>query len=204
VICFSCFLAGHHGTHRVREGYSRNGNCDCGDEQIWEPSGFCPHHRRASTNPDQDELTHDERHKFRAICRVMIEQLPFTVRYHQVSFSLLCRELVSLVGIGDAVRRCCALAFDGFDLCAFLLGDCDHLLVNRTADLLGLLGALINDNFFRLDFGHQILPHDPEIVQRDIRLGSTAEEQGLETTQAAFRKISSFLFHEFRNSSESG
>jgi hypothetical protein len=43
---------------------------------------------------------------------------------------LLCRELIALVGIADAVRRCCALAFDGFDLWAFLLGDCDHLLVN--------------------------------------------------------------------------
>jgi hypothetical protein len=109
---------------------------------------------------------------------------------------LLCRELVALVRIGDPVRRCCALAFDGFDLCAFLLGDCDHLPVNGTGDLLGFLGALINNNFFRLGFGRQIAPHYPEIVERDIRVGSAAEEQGLETTQAIFRKISSFLFHE--------
>jgi hypothetical protein len=73
VICFSCFLAGHHDTHRVCAHYSHNGNCDCGDEQIWEPLGFCPRHPGASANPDQDELTVGERQTFRAICRVMIE-----------------------------------------------------------------------------------------------------------------------------------
>jgi len=172
VICFACYCAGNHENHRVSARYYAGGNCDCGDEQLWKRSGFCPCHPGPSPNPDQDDLTLEERRAFRAIFRVMIEQLPFSARYQTASIATLCSELVHLISLGDSLRRCCALSFESFSLFDFLLQDCDNLPYESVLELLKLFGALISDNYFRVYFARQIVPRYGELVERYIRIAS--------------------------------
>jgi hypothetical protein len=202
VICFESYLAGNHDSHQVRACYSRTSNCDCGDEQIWKPSGFCPHHPGSSANPDQDELNLNERHTFRTIFTVLLEELRSVIRNREVPCSAIIREFINLVSIGDTLRRCCASSFESFHLADFLMQGCDSLGQRDVLDLLELFGCLINDNHFCLYFGRQIVPRYPDIIERFIRVGliQVDAQAAHENVQSPFRKISSFLFHSFHES----
>jgi hypothetical protein len=73
--------------------------------------------------------------------------------------------MILLVSLGDAMRRCCALSFSGFDLGEFLVTALSVIGADDTENLVALLGSLISDNFFRLYFARNILERYPDLVR---------------------------------------
>ncbi|KDO27851.1 hypothetical protein SPRG_07124 [Saprolegnia parasitica CBS 223.65] len=53
VLCQTCFQRSDHTGHQVFfHRTSPGGMCDCGDEEAWKPSGFCPQHQGHATGTD--------------------------------------------------------------------------------------------------------------------------------------------------------
>ncbi|KAH9261791.1 hypothetical protein BASA81_000447 [Batrachochytrium salamandrivorans] len=53
VQCAQCFQQSNHEGHNVffyQVSTSSGGCCDCGDEEAWDPKGFCPHHGSSSSS----------------------------------------------------------------------------------------------------------------------------------------------------------
>ncbi|KAI0557243.1 E3 ubiquitin-protein ligase UBR1-like protein [Gracilaria domingensis] len=55
VICVPCFRNGNHEGHDYAMLRISGGCCDCGDDQAWQPSGFCCNHSGAS--PENEDLS---------------------------------------------------------------------------------------------------------------------------------------------------
>lgn len=70
VLCIDCYENGDHKEHEVYCHVTMPGGvCDCGDEEAWDPSGFCEKHRKrsAETETSKDVETFDEEELERAV-----------------------------------------------------------------------------------------------------------------------------------------
>jgi hypothetical protein len=190
-ICFACFMAGDHEGHVVTVRHGSSGNCDCGDPVLWSPDGWCHHHKGTGKNPEQDELTLEEREAFRSIFSICLEQLAiFAGDFNPSNFISILNLMTKLVSIGDAIRRCCALSVDRIKLYQ-LIETCieDESDLKRISLLVEFMGKMINDPVFHRHCAHAMIPNYPKLVRRMITGGSGVRENA----SMAF----DFVFHIF-------
>lgn len=60
IICLGCFAKSNHEGHRFKMIKANGGSCDCGDAQVWKPSGFCLNHTGAVEDVQIPEIRMDK------------------------------------------------------------------------------------------------------------------------------------------------
>ena len=148
-ICIKCFLNGNHEGHDVSLHYFLDGNCDCGDPSMFNPSGYCSNHSNPDSHPERTQIDKETRIALIAISRAFLSHLLFYTNFEPMSFQLIIKWLQRLIFLGDAPRRCVAIAWsqtiDFYDF----YQQCLHLNHNDTDILVSFLYSLTSDKVFK-------------------------------------------------------
>ena len=188
-ICINCFLKGNHQGHRVYIAH-HSGTCDCGDPQMWSPSGFCPDHPGPEPNPEQTQLTKETRIKLIAVCKASLSDYIRYVNIRSPLFTKITDFLFNLVSIGDAARRCVCLAIKESFSIYELYTNSIYLVIPEMMKLLDFLGPLTNDEIFRDYMSLSFLPYLPKFIEFNDSLAKMSENR-----KEAAKKFYSFCFH---------
>lgn len=194
-ICMKCFLAGNHLNHRASMGVTKSGNCDCGDCMLWKKEGFCPNHHGCEENPELTQLTSEQRETLIIIFKACLSHFIYWTKFDPFKGSRIIRFLRHLIEIGDAFRRCCAIAFNETFSMIKLMKACRSVDYTITNDIISFLGCFSNDDLFKTYFSREIFANFPKIV--DIRL-----QYGLVYTNnnKSLNQFDRILFHAFSES----
>ena len=195
-ICLQCFLAGDHEGHDVRLSHSSTGNCDCGDESMWLPSGFCKNHCGRSPHPELD-LKRRLRIVLIAITTGAFKNLGFHARYDKHSFLLTIKWLLRFVYLGDATRRCVvigmqrAMNFFDFITSVYPAENSDF------KELCGFLGFLVNDSLFLSYMRDGVVPRFPELVRLHMKFATFKDAELEKAPLSNSINIMKMIFHVF-------
>ena len=167
VLCLNCFLNGNHENHSVFLRHAKIGTCDCGNPSLFKPSGFCKAHSEHFNN---DELSKEEKVMyisiFYGLLNETISDTTTTATFDTTATILIW--INKMVQLGDALRRCCALAFIKLDplekliLKVLQLGDSSKNALNN------LIGSMSNDYLFLFYYSQSIILLYPSFIQRTI------------------------------------
>ena len=199
-VCFNCFLGGNHEGHRVFVHYSHAGYCDCGDETLWNPSGFCEDHTTSSEGCEMGDGTEKEIEILKFFCYSLLKML--WDRFEtglRISTGVLSA-LSKFISIGDLPRRCCALELGHMNIVRLLsrVVFLDEWVSDR---LLDFLGHMASDKHFRLECAKQVVPNYPDIIRDCVKMvGLLADHLQNVKTVKILKKNHDFLFHAFQTS----
>jgi hypothetical protein len=80
-MCIECFENSEHKGHVYEMIEVHGGCCDCGDEEKWDPKGFCKHHNNSNlVNEMKQKVDLKEEERF-------IEELTFCFVYWFVLYN---------------------------------------------------------------------------------------------------------------------
>ncbi|KAK8847068.1 hypothetical protein M9Y10_019645 [Tritrichomonas musculus] len=154
-VCIPCFLAGKHDQHHsYLLGNSSAGNCDCGDPNLWKPSGNCPHHPGPDAHPDISQMTPENRKKFITVFKSAFYGA-FTS--YDVTISWTVFDWMSkFIQYGDGIRRCCSIAITSLGS-KFFFTELLKLERESVSIFIDLLGKLVSDQLFALRMGSMVI-----------------------------------------------
>lgn len=178
--CLGCFLKGNHQNHSITIRFGSHGNCDCGDSQLIQHSGFCHLHSGSSHDPDQDQLTKE------TISLVQTFSKHLSSKIDNSNFRYIFSIFSQLISAGDGMRR------------SVVIGISDYIYQSMTTitqqnnpkfleSLIALFGQLINDKYFRKVVSKSIFLNCNEFVQ----FLSTSDKTSL------LQQLSDFVFQVF-------
>ena len=192
-ICIPCFLAGNHQGHDVTIMHSSNGTCDCGDNVNWKPSGFCKNHPGTEAHPELTQLHETTRENLISTTSIVFQAALDYVEYDN-SFAEAIQWIQNIVSLGDAPRRCVAIAisqsFDFFEIYQNSI----FLSKENAITLINLFGSLTNDEAFRFYFSRSFISSMPKFVEFNGKIS----ENNLETKNKPLypiRKLYDITFH---------
>ena len=157
LLCLSCFLNGNHEGHDVQIVYSTYGNCCCGDSLYYKPEGFCSKHSIPDEHPELTQFDHRQRITMISATKALLKHLLYYSNYETITSNLILKWIQRLIFIGDAARRCVAIAWIQTINLFDLYQNCIHLNHEQSNLLLLIIGSLINDAAFRTYFTKSLL-----------------------------------------------
>lgn len=209
VQCAQCFQQSNHEGHNVffyQVSTSSGGCCDCGDEEAWDPKGFCPHHGSSSFSG----AALDAQSKpllilmFDFITRWMLKSCKSLSRLEGVGRFTFGGEAHSLDRLVDVERACevqhlAKLEISPADLLSMRLSVLTEscTLICKSSD--ALVGLLVNSLTFGSIESEELVSElfeneDAELGKLDCRVGSSILE-GLIAIDPMLPAINSQAFH---------
>jgi len=95
VFCQKCFNSSDHKGHQVK--YQRSGGggvCDCGDEEAWDPKGFCKQHSHNTSNTNERGI------KGVTVAQDPLEGIPDNVvQALEIFFPAVLNEIISIADL---------------------------------------------------------------------------------------------------------
>lgn len=150
-ICIPCYLAGKHDQHHsYLLGGSGSGNCDCGDPNFWKPSGNCPNHPGPDQNPDETQMTKENRDKFIEVFKSAYFGALTSKNNDNIVTSL--NWIASFISYGDGLRRCVTIALTSVSDNLFFK-TLKTLEEKPLTSLIELFGKVISDRHFCTQMG---------------------------------------------------
>lgn len=165
ILCLKCFLNGNHEGHTSYLMHAETGSCDCGNSALMKSSGFCSSHQHQF---NMDELEEEEKNLLITVFYSIFYEIVNSMRAESNKILDSLQWINQILSVGDAVRRCCALAFinlDSFDCLIFKL-----VYANRKAqtEFSTLISTLVNDLVFLHYFTKEALSIYPQFVEKTI------------------------------------
>ena len=196
-ICPECFLEGNHEGHDYCIRGNSSGNCDCGDSNLWKPSGFCKNHKGIApdANP-QDYLDEEFRNLILKLFTTAFEAVFFFARNQDEDqegskVKMILNFMKVFLKFGDGFRRLITIALtEKIDFSAYIK---DIILYSRCHnDLLAdFFGYLLNDTLFIINFAKSNYKYIP--LYTNLILNESNGDQ----IRKRIKPLSHHFFHSF-------
>ena len=174
-ICLYCFWKGKHKNHRSYLQWSCSGNCDCGDCRFWKHEGFCPDHPGPDDEPDVIQLCEKFREAALPVLRAVWDNTFILLSEGVLSDEEAkesCRWLRTLTGTCDGIRRVAAKAICDSDIPA-MFGGIRRMTSDGAKELFDVIGSLLNDQFFAVNFAEKFLQHYTALIEANLTDATT-------------------------------
>lgn len=199
-VCFNCFLGGNHEGHRVLVHYSHAGYCDCGDETLWDPKGFCDDHTASDEGCEMGDGTEKEIEILKFYCYSLLKMVWDRFEAGLIVSMGVLSALSKFISIGDLPRRCCAIELSHMNIVQ-LLSRVVLLGEWVSERLLDFLGHMASDRHFRIECAKQIVPNYQDIIRHCMKMvGLLTEKLATVRSLKNLKKNYDFLFHAFQTS----
>ena len=174
-ICLDCFVHGNHEGHSAFLHFAPEGCCDCGGVLAMKPECCCEKHNSGRDNDGHvDELTHDEIELFVTAFRGIINHLE---NFGKDSDLWVIRFANDLVKLGDAVRRCCVVAFQMEGSVVRMVRKLCESGVAMLRELFSWVSSLFNDLSFLYFYSRDMVTSYPEILSACEEMAAQEKEQ---------------------------
>ncbi|KAK8896440.1 hypothetical protein M9Y10_014340 [Tritrichomonas musculus] len=165
IFCLKCFLNGKHEGHTAYLMHADNGSCDCGNPALIKSSGFCSSHQHKF---NIDELEEEEKNNLVTVFYSILYEIVNSMRPELRGILESFRWINQLLLSGDAVRRCCTLAFIHLDSFNCLIFKLVYASRNSQTEFGTLVSTMVNDPIFLRYYTKNVLELYPEFVTRTI------------------------------------